>query len=98
MVEKRLRDVQPDIVLSRNGAVIAAIEVFSKHAVDDVKRQKFQNSKIFWIEVKAKGNSVDARFTTDSDDGVRWTIEKPLQWYKMQPLLPQWNCDYCANL
>lgn len=97
IVEKRLTDVRPDIVLMRNGSVLAAIEIFSTHAVDDEKREKFQRAGILWIEIKAHGSSCDQRFT-ESGNEEKWTLLEPLPWHDMRPLLPDWRCESCSEL
>jgi hypothetical protein len=53
-VELRLGTRQPDIVLSRGGRAVGAVEVFATHAVDREKAAALAAMGLPWLEVRAQ--------------------------------------------
>jgi hypothetical protein len=84
-VEHSLPSLRADLVLMREGAVVAAVEVYATHAVDDVRAAKYRGLGIPWIEVPARG--------VLPDHDVAWTPDAPLPVLGDSRLHPEvWRC------
>jgi hypothetical protein len=84
-VEHSLPSLRADLVLMRDGAVVAAVEIYATHAVDDVRAAKYRDLGIPWIEVTARG--------VLPDHDVAWTPDAPLPLLGDSRLHPEvWRC------
>jgi hypothetical protein len=84
-VEHSLPSLRADLVLLRGGAIVAAVEVYASHAVDDEKAAKYRTLGLPWIEVPARG--------VLPDYGDPWTPDDPLPLLGDSRLHPQvWRC------
>ncbi len=84
-VEHSLPSLRADLVLMRDGAVVAAVEVYATHAVDDVRAAKYRGLGIPWIEVPARG--------VLPEHEVAWTPDAPLPLLGDSRLYPEvWRC------
>lgn len=88
-VERRLENnLQPDIQLLRQGAAIAAIEIFVTHSVDREKAAKLQALCLPWVEIKGK----PALYTGHE----AWHIDIPLPVFNTNHILDNaWLCEKC---
>ncbi len=90
-VEEALPSLRADILLLRNGKPVAAIEVYSSHAVGDVRAEKYRNLGVPWLEVSASG-------IVERPAGA-WTTEDPLPALVESRLHPErWRCPAHARL
>jgi hypothetical protein len=84
-VEHALPSLRADLVLLRGGAVVAAVEVYASHALDDVRAAKYRGLGVPWIEVPARG--------VLPDHGAAWTPDEPLPVLGDSRLHPEvWRC------
>jgi hypothetical protein len=88
-VEYSLDRLRPDIALLANGEIIAAIEVFVTHAVDDDKAQYLNSKGIPWIEVFGQ-----ERFYSGE---TAWNGDQPLTFFRQQPEPERWICETCQE-
>jgi hypothetical protein len=84
-VEHSLPSMRADLVLLLGGEVVAAVEVYASHAVDDEKAAKYRGLGIPWIEVPARG--------VLPEHGDAWTAGDPLPLLGDSRLHPDvWRC------
>jgi hypothetical protein len=84
-VEHSLPSLRADLVLMRDGSVVAAVEVYASNAVDDVRAARYRELGIPWIEVPARG--------VLPEHGVAWTPDAPLPILGDSRLHPEvWRC------
>jgi hypothetical protein len=84
-VEHALPSLRADILLLRDGEPAAAIEVFSSHAVGDLRADKYRSLGVPWLEVAA--SRIIARPTG------AWTASDPLPALGESRLHPErWRC------
>ena len=84
-VEHSLPSLRADLVLMRDGIVVAAVEVYASSAVDDVRAAKYRGLGIPWIEVPARG--------VIPEHEVAWTPDVPLPVLGDSRLYPEvWRC------
>jgi hypothetical protein len=84
-VEHALPSLRADLVLLRDGAVVAAVEVYASHAVDDEKAARYRGLGVPWIEVPARG--------VVPEHGVGWTPDEALPLLGDSRLHPErWRC------
>lgn len=70
LIEHAIPSVRADLMLLRAGSPVLAIEIYSTHAVDELKVEKYRKLGIPWIEVPAASLAPDA--------GPPWTPATPL--------------------
>ena len=92
-MEKHIGSRKPDIVFYRNGAAVAAIEIFATHAVDEEKKADLKALGIPWLEV----NAIDIYEPDEFEFTEPWSISQPLRHVNSDPPIPLWTCDKCLE-
>jgi hypothetical protein len=88
-VEYGLDSIRPDAALVSGNVVIAAIEVFVSHAVDDEKAQRLHELGIPWIEVFGNENFFAGEHA--------WRGDQPIAFYRQKPESQPWTCESCKE-
>jgi len=82
-IEHRIGPVRPDILLERDGASVAGIEVLRSHAVDAQKRAALATLGMPWIELAA-----DEELSKPGG----WSIHRPLPALRTNDT-DEWRCE-----
>src|SRR5690606_4986112 len=90
-VERALPSLRADLILTRRGRPVLAIEVRATHAVDERKSAALVELGIPWIEVEA------ARILPPT--GAEWDITNPLPTLVSSSATPStWRCEHHGPL
>lgn len=80
---RRRHDALPDIILKKDDAILAAIEVFASHAVSRDKERALEAMHIPWLEIRAD----EALWLSETP----WTLDAPLPLHREGPSAA-WRC------